>query len=716
MQPKKPEITRTEQALHVAMGNGAEIDFALDGERLMGIREVRQAGVSMRNPQKLWRPFLYTPEGIHYTEFRLKAARVTKQGAVRVETEAIGTRTLRKEEDDEYLCDVLELTAEDGPVTDSLTWILQPGELELDGQTFTGFSYVYRFRSSDPARKIYRIFDSASWEIGGHVAGNTLLCQGQVNPPVTELTQDGYFTTACNYYESQMGAVMGPGKKVSMQRLSRIGTLQAFDFMAHAQGVLFNYFDPLIDVVSILQKDKGEDILHVVDELRRPLSDRLESHPKHVLFLATAKPLAREACRDLWCRALDFVHDHERARHKIRRSHVLPRVWTPQVAQEQYRFGRDRGPRDRALYYLADNVLPRWADMGVKEICAPSYWVCDYTVDRFKCKNDTGLQGGLTVSGICCVRVHEIDQLWGGADAVAYMVSAAHRLGMSVQLWWASHLSRRAPIFAERPDFMIRSREGQPGCAGIGHETIIPMDLNNPDCFEWEYGKLKRVYEATGVDGFFHDSYGNYTFLPVNYNDPLRRAQQEAYGRLLSRLQKLGMNSMTVEGLGPWGVGHFGMGLVPSTPGKPVRYQNALDWWLGQEDMVYGLNMGIHSGPWPGREEDAHHFAFRCMAHGGRFGFTQHRHGLEMWSGWIRDLNRLHARIAPLSGRRTLLPEDRGVLWDIPGGERILFSFEAFDFDTGEAGDISEVTADGEPSAAAGGRLRTSPYRVYRLA
>lgn len=350
------------------------------------------------------------------------------------------------------------------PVADRLVWRFEPSELELDGHRFTGFSYDYRFESADPARKIHRIFDFATWEIGGALEGNTLLFQGQTNPPATPLAKDKYFTIACGYYGAEMGAVLRPVDRISMQRLSRLATIQSFEFLCHEEGVLFNWFEPTRDVVSILQTNVGEDALHVVDETRRPLATTLETNRKHVLFAPTVEAWSREHRRNLWRAAMELVHGRERKRMEIQRSYPAPTVWTPQVPTEKYQFGGDTGPRERTLHYLAEEVAPRWAEMGVKEICCPSLWTCDYTVDRFRCKNETGLQGGFTVSGICCVRVHEIDELWGGEEALAYFVEAAHRHGMEVRLWWATHLSRRAPIFKQRPEFMVRSRDGRPGC------------------------------------------------------------------------------------------------------------------------------------------------------------------------------------------------------------------------------------------------------------
>jgi hypothetical protein len=707
-----PQIERTTGALRLAWSNGSSVSFGLEDGGVLGIREVEVAGVPLRNPDRLWKPLVATPTGIRYQRFRLLEAEPTTRGGMRVRTEASGLDTRLLEELDEYLCDVIALSDDASP-RDIFEWELWPSELELDGRHFCGFAYRYRFQSRE-GREIYRVFDDATWEIGGAVEGNTLLLQGQLNPPVTRLKKDAYFTTACNYYGAEMRGVLDEPERISIQRLPRIATLQAFDFLAHERGLLFNFFDPTSEVLTLVQKARGEDRLHFLDELRRPLASEFVSHPKHILFCATDERLVREDVRNIWRSAYDFVHERERRRAGIEASPVLPRVWTPQFSDEEVRIGAERFPRSQMLYHLADRVLPQWAQMGAREICTPSLWVSDYTVDRFRTKNESGLQGGFTVSGICCVRVHEIDELWGGTRALKYFVDKAHELGMQVQLWWATHLSRRAPIFEEHPEWMIRSRDNQAGCGGIGKDVIIPMDLNNPECFEWEYSKLKSVYEATGIDGFFHDSYGNYTFLPVNYGDPQMRGQQEACERLVARLQKLGMKTFTAEGIGPFGTGHFGMHLWEGDESE--NYQNALEWWLGEEDMTYRLNMGIGAPLWPGREAEARDFAFRCMACGGRFGFSQQHDGVEQWSGWWREQNRLLARLAPLTGKRTLLPDGQGVLWE-RAADKLLFALEDFAYELATEQEVWEVTADGENHVVPERRrLQAAKQRVYRIA
>lgn len=712
---QKPDIVRTRSALKITWPSGVSVSFALDRNLILGIREVRAGKLPLRNATKLWKPFFATPEGIHYNRFELRDAKVTRAGEVTILADAVGSAAGIQEEQDEYLGDIVNLSLPDLPVRDRFEWILAPSASRLDGRAFQGFSYRYRF-TSRTGRKIYRLFDDATWEIGGQVKGNTLLLQGEVNPPATELTKDLFFTTACNYYGAEMTAFMTEPKRVSFQRLPRFGTLQAFDFIAHAKGALLGLFEPLEEVLTVVQKNKGEDVLHVLDELRRPLSDAFETFPKHILFHAAPGPWAREDQRNLWAAAYDLVHEAVRRRYRVKPSPIQPRVWIPQVSRDTFTLDGNTYPREKNLVAFADRRIDAWADMGAKEICIHSIWHSDYTEDRLKFKDQSGMHGGLTVGSICNVRSHDVAPLWGGAESLAYFVRKAHARGVQVQLWWASHLSRRAPIFAERPDFMLLARDGLPNGGGFGHQSLVTVDLNNPDCFNWMLGKLVALHKLTGFDGLFHDSYGNMTFLPMHYADPLRRGQQNAYARFVNRLQKAGIKTFTVEGIGPLGVGHFGMNLLPKTGKLAKGYQCALNWWLGQEDMIYGLNMGISAKPWENCETDPREFAFRCLAGGGRFGFTGHdADQTELWTGWMRDLNRIHGRIGPVTGRRLLLAGGRGALWERKA-DRLLFAFKPFEHPVGKGRTVRLVTPEGEQNVAAeNGRFAARPWSLYRL-
>ena len=131
---------------------------------------------------------------------------------------------------------------------------------------------------------------------------------------------------------------------------------------------------------------------------------------------------------------------------------------------------------------------------------------------------------------------------------------------------------------------------------------------------------------------------------------------------------------------------------------------------------MYGLNMGIGAAPWEEGPVDAKEFAFRALAAGGRFGFTARQQSLEMWTGWLKEQNRIHARILPVAGRRTILSRDAGVAWRREN-DRLLFAYRPFHCRLRRAMRVCEVTARGERAVrVTDNRFLTKPWSVYRMA
>ncbi len=714
MNPVATSTSSAKSIPHISLPGNIQIDISsTKAGKFKGFGQVRVGATPLRTDKRAWRPFFATPQGLSYTEFELLSTTPTATGGVTLKLAATAHPTQITEETDEYLGDIIDLTLPDEPVTDTLFIDFEPTKQTLGGIPFVGFKYRYRFDLAG-GRQIYRLFDEATWEISGKLQGNNLLFQGQCNPPAPKLTKEDYFTTACNYYGAEMGAVMGPPKRVSFQRLPRVGTLQAFDFLSHPDGVLVGLYEPMLEVLSILQTGIGEDFLHIADEHRFDMTSSGQTIWKHILFHAGG--LKRHAERNLWSDILDQEHNKIRARYKVEPSPVNPRVWIPQIDKPFAEIDGIKFPREHALYEMANRWIPRWAAMGVKEICCHSLWVSDYTVDRFKTKADEGMHGALNVGSICNVRVHEIDATWGGPDAVKYFCDAAHKHGITVQLWFATHLGRRAPIFKERPDFMLMARDGLPNGGGFGHQTIITVDLNNPDAFKFILDKLVALHKYTGFDGFFHDSYGNMTFLPIGYNTEHRRGQQDAYGRLVHELQKAGMKTMTAEGIGALATPHFGMGLLKQHS-KRGNYQYALEWWLEDVDMSFRMNYGIGTGKWEGEMAGhAEPFSFNCMAYGGRFGFTEYVKGWESWSGWIMDHNKILGQIDLRGARREILEGCTAVLWHMADGSQTLFVMEPTNHTIPAGKSVKQITPAGPlPAELKNNTLSAPKHTVYTI-
>lgn len=322
------------------------ITLCVRGEEFLGVGAVSAGGLALRSPARAWRPLVVTGGGINYGRWRLRRLVPLDDGGVDVVLDAIGLPVGIMEEQDEYLGDVVNLALPDEPVTDTLHWEFQPSTVEIDG-AFSGFKYRFRFVTSEPTRAIYRLFDHATWEVGGHLAGNTLLLQGQVNPPVTALSRETSFTTACNYYGAEMrrtrGSVAtGVPVRMSFQRLPRVGTLQAFDMLVHAEGALVGLFEPMDEIFSVVQTVEGEDVLHVVDEYRRPLSQDFQTPWKHMVVHRPDEDWSTATQRNLWRRVYDHVHDGVRARAGVR-----VRAWRGRRCSRRCGCRRSRARRRR---------------------------------------------------------------------------------------------------------------------------------------------------------------------------------------------------------------------------------------------------------------------------------------------------------------------------------------------------------------------------------
>lgn len=169
----------------------ATIELLTDDGHFQGLGSVTINGVVVRSAAVPLRPDISTPDGIRYDAFRLD--NIVKDGDdVVLETSAFGTQGLYGEYRDEYDSQQAWPRVVTEPIVDRLDWRLRPEHLELDGVQYDGFSYALRFRSD--SRAIHQVTMITTWELGGAAEGNTILSQGQVNPPVYRCEKNTSFT------------------------------------------------------------------------------------------------------------------------------------------------------------------------------------------------------------------------------------------------------------------------------------------------------------------------------------------------------------------------------------------------------------------------------------------------------------------------------------------------------------------------------------------
>ena len=544
----------------------------------LGIGNVLIQGTSMRNRSRLILPRLDAPDGILYTRFKLKDVEHASNGEARVHLDAVGLPWGRGELSDKYNQPLVWLNASHESVSDELVLVLRSVTLGLGGRDWMGFSYSFEYQSSK--RQIHRLLTLATWEIGGSIKGNTILSQGQVNPPVFRGGIDKMFTTACLDSLEQYGNPQG----YSFQLALRGGLLQAFDFQYAAQGALLQFWPKFDTVSSLVESPPGSDVLHVIDEYCFPLANRATTTPKWVLF--TPGSFAPHEARDLWWAAYEHVGEIIRRPFGITPTVVVPEVglkYRTRVAEGKLRMtisGKEVESRE-VPYAIAERVLPRLAAQGIRRFFPEVMSQSDVTEDGLKRKLDFGVHGDLHCASVCATRRFLPADFWGGMAGWRFMADKGRNAGIEMGTWFAPHFSPRAAILEQHPEYKMIDSTGLPAAGGYGFQTLLVADWNS-GIRDWVLSDLKRWKEEGGLDYVFTDSLSNMGLVQANYAVGMR-GNFTALGHLYGDLQRFGIKSFSFECVSPFGVGRFGTADLRAILWKPTKR------WRGKMILAGGL-------------------------------------------------------------------------------------------------------------------------------
>ena len=639
------------------------LHLLLHHDEFLGFGEISVGSVPLRSAQTPVRVRISTPLGIEYSRFTLRALE-GDSSEMRLRLTAHGQQNLHTELCDDYESDLLVPQVAGAPIEDELTWILRPARAEIGGETFAGFSYALEFASD--ARQIYRFTIEATWELGGDIAGVCHLHQAQCSPPLYRGARDTAFTT------SVQKSLRGEGiENHSMQMNPRHGALQIFDYQYSPRGVLLGWWPRAQHIRSLIQKNRGETVLFVIDEQHVDYSSHVQSAPKEILFAPVKNELK---ARDLWKVAKDRAQQNWRAQWKI----VASPIWTEAMLDMNAlgnapgavcRWnGREIAPHE-ALRVFADEWLPQIEARGLEAAGFASFSQSDITEMGAACKRDSGIHGDLFVSSICNVWRYVPADYWGGMKAWKYFADAARERGIKVGVWVGSHISRNAPILREKPEWFNNGRTGKPNLGGYSSAMGATVNWNS-GFRQWILEDLQRWRDEGGLDYAFLDSWSNLAALPLHYNADFSN-NLDGLAHFISELQSLGFEHICAEGTAPFGVPHFGIGTHPTG----AEGQNSLSWWNGKEDLADGLHPYI-LGFQEKSAQQARNACFRFMANRAIFTFEQ------LPDAQMDALYRVWPQVrAHMKGRETL-PDGKGVLWRAEK-KRVLFSYDAFEFEGG---------------------------------
>ncbi len=440
-------------ATMITLGSRVNIELAtgVDGA-FLGLGRITVEGTPLRSAMIPLRPDISTPDGIRYDTFRLEEIREEDDGVVLVTT-ALGTQEVYGEYRDEYDNPLAWPRVPTGAIADRLEWRLRPETLTLDGVDYTGFSYAFRFVSA--ARAIHLLTVVATWELGGQAAGNTLLYQGQVNPPVHQCTPESAYTTAC------WRTLGRPGQpdNYSFQFSSRYSPLQCCDFHYGAPGNLFAYWPQVVDVHSLVQKNAGEDVVFVLDRCFMPLATEVNFPRKCVLRAPPpAEGMTEEAMHDRWLLAL------QHAQRVVREAYAVPAPYLlPETGSNAFHCSPDERGKlvmsVRGKPYPPEQILAAWAETfptlaecGIRRFFPEVAAESDVTENGYTYKLMDGIDGGLVTSSVCNVWRYRPAAFWGGWPAWEDFYQAGKGHGLEIGHWVgdASLAHRADPAKAPR--------------------------------------------------------------------------------------------------------------------------------------------------------------------------------------------------------------------------------------------------------------------------
>jgi hypothetical protein len=689
----------------VTLSNGVEIDLLRRGQDLLGLGEIRIGGVPVRAGTVPVAAVLQTGHGMEYREFRLEEVR-EEGGRVVLDTVAVGYPHLYGEYRDEYDFPMAWPRVQAESCEDRVEWILQPESLTLDGVEYTGFSYALRYSSAE--RSIHSVTIQATWELGGRASGNTILSQGQIQPPVYRCAPETRFSSECLRRLDMADNPFG----YSFQFGSRYSPVQCFDFQHGPAGCLYGFWPEFVAVKSLQQKNIGEEIAWVLDDYQFAESGEV-TLPRKCILLAPAEGLGDEEARDRWERCRDHAQGIVRDAYGIPKTEVKPEVGMPYLTDldEQgkliMRIGKRVCRSEEALYAWGD-MLKELAEQGVRRVFPEVTAQSDVTEWGYRYKLMTGVHGDLVLGSVCNVWHYHAADFWGGWPAWEYFYEKGQAAGIEIGQWCGMHLSDNAPIFQEHPEFIATHLNTRPH--GGGYSFNLSFGLNWNVAWEWmleQWAEWKRH----GLDYIFFDSLGNYGLLGCDFK---RGGEPNApgLGKFVGGLAELGIRIFSVEGIGPFGVGRFGLSdnkREDVQASQAVAGQNDYSWWVRNEDMAIDTLPLLNPHPERTPEELQTQF-FRFIA-------NRALPSIYPIPDWLRDLWHTFNLLRPEMVNRRLLPGGLGVHWT-GGAAELLFAYRPQQWPLATGAHAERIVAGKAEPVAAEGALRVLEARAgeaYRI-
>ncbi len=686
------------------------ISWANDGDVITGIAGIDIDGIRLMNPSFPSTFLIQGPAGWDYRAFRYLGT-ITWGEETIIRTKAIGTATDSSWYRDQYDNDILYMGSPRPVPSLDVDFIITPTQAEYAGIIFSGFNISWRLNCDSEA--IGRLQWHQHWEINGHVKDNTVYWQSQIASPVANFTVDNEWDNFC--WKTLLRAKNDDN--ISMQINSRAAYHQLFDMISSPAGLLLGYFPTAQSVQTGCRKPVGADNYHIVECLEFPLTASREIPGKTILF-AKETGITEAARRNLWFAVNNALENSYRGQTGIVKSRILPTMthWMWGAVTENNHLYYDprqtgeRVPAERYLEWLGNNEMPIVRGKGYRRFWTRPYCVSDASELMFYQKSMQGrsvMDGDVTIGSCCCVWEYKPSAMYGGGEMARRFYDLGHENGLDIGIWVGNHISARAPILREHPDWVLKDRNFS-NPAG-GYDDLIMAVINwNSGAKDWILGDLIVWKQQYGLDFIFFDSLGNLGLKTRNYAAKDLSDNFDGLVRFAAELTRAGIE-IICEGRSFVGTPHFGISNDGNMESEsdPLCGQNSLGWFLGNEDMFCGMEAFTEWNPRVPVDRIIQ-MHFRTMAggglldiHGGPADIDAHFH--------------IYNRVSAFMQQRTILENGAGVRWDAEDGTSVIFSFTAETMQLPVPRRIKQVFAEGLQDVGIRNVIETGINMVYMI-
>lgn len=619
---------------------------------LQSLGQVRVSGVPLRNAGNRFLPWFDTYDGDIFRRFRFEGMEQI-DGKIRIRTTAVSDPDVMFMERRDSSGDlVFRASSWDAkPLEAKVEIILEPATARFEGRIFEGFRYWFEVES--PQVELHRFLDRQTWEIGGHLEGNSQVLRNWSHYPLSRLSKDENFSSG-GLVEQFVVALPG-------NLWARWSMMPAFDFQYGPQGCLVAWFDSCTLIRSLFESVKGEDYLRVLDFHWFEKTKTWKSNPKTILFSAGVVDDVTAA--NLWTRV------YEQEKRKVQNQFgIKPEPPQPVVVSRNQWVG---------FHYdqSYEDILECAADLGADFLFVDPVWENEQSlVEELgkiipKERVEEIAWDRIFIGNMCVTLDWEVAKLRGGEEALKRLCDRAAKRGVGIISWVCAHASSRmhwnirAKYDGNKGLGLFAARE-----SGRHPDTGYPSDvftLNlNSEITEELKEKVLGVCERTGLKGFLWDSFSNIGWWQVNYGNGSMRPQFDRMAELYRAYNNAGLTILP-EGIASFSnnncLGMAGGMWMPCGIQGVYGYDSLLRNHADTEEAIMKAQVPMD-------------MAFQWFAHRHPLSFSPDHSKYKEWNPErveeMKALIRLYKQLRNNMVHRTILPDVAGVRWTDAAGQK----------------------------------------------